>query len=115
MAAVDPDPFDDEGLYEERTQLAWSRSAIAVVVCASVLLRRVWPLDRADHILAVALVACGALAWAAGWLLARRATHPVDGRETAELAPGTIRALSMGTFALAIAGFILGILPPPST
>jgi drug/metabolite transporter (DMT)-like permease len=80
-----------------------------------VLLRRVWPLDRADHILAVALVAAGALAWATGWVLARRATHPVDGREAAELAPATIRALSLGTLALAIAGFVLGVLPPPST
>lgn len=112
---IDPPPFDDEGLYEERTQLAWSRSGIAVLVCILVLLRRVWPLDRADHVLAVLLVAAGALVWAVGWLLARRSTHPVDGREDAVLTAATVRALSVGTFMLAVAGFVLAILPPPSS
>jgi hypothetical protein len=108
-----PESLDDEGLFEERTQLAWSRSAIAVLVCVTVLLRRIWPLDRADHVLALLLAAVGLLVWVVGWLLARRATTSVVAREEAALAPSTLRALSIGTFVLALAGFVLGLFPPP--
>jgi uncharacterized membrane protein YidH (DUF202 family) len=104
-----PDP--DEPLAGERTDLAWTRTGIAVALCVAVLLRRVWPIGRADHVLAVALVAAGGLAWAVALLLARRiarTTHRgrdvVDGR--------TLRILSAGTFVLALGAFVLGLLPP---
>jgi drug/metabolite transporter (DMT)-like permease len=101
----------DEPLAGERTDLAWTRSGIAVAVCIAVLLRRVWPLDRTDHQLAVGLVAVGALAWAVALLLARRiarTTH--SGREV--MGGRALRLISVGTFILALGGFILGWLPP---
>jgi len=101
----------DEPLSGERTDLAWTRSGIALVLCVGVLLRRVWPIDRADHAVAVALVGVGALAWAMGLVVARRVARTTHhGREVMD--GPTLRLLSGGTFALAIAAFILGWLPP---
>jgi uncharacterized membrane protein YidH (DUF202 family) len=101
----------DEPLAGERTDLAWTRSGIAVAVCIAVLLRRIWPLDRADHVLAVALVALGTLAWAIALLLARRVSRTTHaGRDVMDA--HTLRLLSSGTFVLALGAFVLGLLPP---
>jgi hypothetical protein len=80
-------------------------------VCIAVLLRRVWPLDRADHQLAVALVAIGGLAWAAALLLARRIARTTHaGRDV--MGGRALKLISTGTFVLALSGFVLGWLPP---
>lgn len=101
----------DEPLAGERTDLAWTRSGIAVAVCIAVLLRRVWPIGRADHLLAVALVGFGTLAWAAALLLARRIARTTHhGRETMD--GHTLRLISGGTFVLALGALVLGALPP---
>ena len=105
-------PFEpDEPLAGERTDLAWTRSGIAVAVCIAVLVRRIWPLGRTDHLLAVALVALGALAWAVALLLARRISRTTHaGRDVMDA--HTLRLLSGGTFVLALGAFVLGLLPP---
>jgi len=101
----------DEPLAGERTDLAWTRSGIALVVCVAVLLRRVWPLDRADHLLALALVAVGTIAWAVALLFARRIARTTHhGREVMDA--HTLRLMSLGTFVLGLAAFVLGWLPP---
>jgi uncharacterized membrane protein YidH (DUF202 family) len=101
----------DEPLAGERTDLAWTRSGIALAVCIGVLARRIWPINRADHVLAVALVAIGILAWAFALLLARRiarTTH--QGRDVMDA--HTLRFVSGGTFVLALGALVLGMLPP---
>ena len=101
----------DEPLAGERTDLAWTRSGIALAVCVAVLLRRVWPLDRADHLLALALVAVGTIAWAVALLFARRIARTTHhGRDVMDAR--TLRLMSAGTFVLGIAAFVLGWLPP---
>ena len=101
----------DEPLAGERTDLAWTRSGIAFAVCIAVLLRRVWPINRADHLLALTLVAAGTLAWAVGLVLARRIARTTHlGRDVMD-AP-TLRLISAGTFVLALAAFVLGSMPP---
>jgi uncharacterized membrane protein YidH (DUF202 family) len=101
----------DEPLAGERTDLAWTRSGIAFAVCIAVLLRRVWPLGRADHLAAVALVAIGTLAWAIALLFARRIAHTTHrGRDVMD-APA-LRLISGGTFVIALGAFVLGWLPP---
>ncbi len=35
----------DPGLAEERTELAWNRSGLAVAVTVAILFRRLWPLE----------------------------------------------------------------------
>ena len=101
----------DEPLAGERTDLAWTRSGIAVAVCIAVLLRRAWPIDRADHLLALALVALGTLAWAAALVLARRIAQTTHAGRDVMDAP-TLRLISAGTFVLALGAFVLGWLPP---
>jgi uncharacterized membrane protein YidH (DUF202 family) len=101
----------DEPLAGERTDLAWTRSGIAFAVCVAVLLRRVWPLDRADHILALALVALGAIVWALGLMLARRIARTTHhGRDVMDAR--TLRLISAGTFVLGLSAFVIGWLPP---
>ena len=48
----------------ERTDLAWNRTGLAVVVCIAVLLRRLRPLRGADQVVALAGISAGAMAWA---------------------------------------------------
>jgi uncharacterized membrane protein YidH (DUF202 family) len=101
----------DEPLAGERTDLAWTRTGIAVALCIAVLLRRVWPIERADHLLAIALVAVGGIAWAAALFLARRIARTTHrGRDVMDAR--TLRLLSAGTFVLALGAFVLGWLPP---
>jgi uncharacterized membrane protein YidH (DUF202 family) len=101
----------DEPLAGERTDLAWTRSGIAFAVCIAVLLRRVWPIGRADHLLALALVAMGAVAWAIALLLARRLARTTHrGRDVMDA--HTLRLISGGTFVLALGAFVLSWLPP---
>ena len=101
----------DEPLAGERTDLAWTRSGIAVALCVSVLLRRVWPLGRADHVFVIVLVAAGGLAWAVAFLVARRIARTT--RQGRDVIDGrTLRILSAGTFVLALGAFVLGLLPP---
>jgi uncharacterized membrane protein YidH (DUF202 family) len=101
----------DEPLAGERTDLAWTRSGIAFVVCIAVLARRIWPLDRADHLLALGLVALGTLAWAVGLVVARRVARTTyHGRDVMDAA--TLRLISGGTFVLALGAFVLGSFPP---
>ncbi len=65
VPTYDPDPVD-EGLTQERTDLAWNRSGLAFVACIAVLLRRIWPLRGADQIVALACISAGAFAWSHG-------------------------------------------------
>lgn len=100
----------DEGLAGERTDLAWTRSGVAAIVCVGVLLRRLWPLDRADHALALALVAVGSIAWASGLIVARRVAETThQGRDV--IGRGTLHLISTGTFVLALGAFVLGCFP----
>ena len=93
----------DAGLARERTELAWNRSGLAVLVAVAVLLRRLWPLEGYRTALAVGFIAVGAVAWAVGMQLARRRPAPGGGT----LTDTACRALTVGTLALAVAGFVL--------
>ena len=97
----------DTGLARERTELAWNRSGLAVLVAVGVLLRRLWPLEGYRTVLAVVLIAAGALAWAVGMQLSRRRPDPGGGM----LTDTACRALTGGTLAPAVAGFVLAFFP----
>ena len=56
----------DEGLAPERTQLAWGRTGLAMVVVVGVLARRVWTLNGAVDVVGLVIVALGTLVWLAG-------------------------------------------------
>ena len=107
----EPPVDEDEGMYLERTTLAWSRTGIGLLVCVAALGRRVWPLDRTDHKLALFTVAVGGLIAAYAMITASRAADaPMHVPETGE-AP-KLRLISIGTFVLAVGAFVLGLFPP---
>jgi uncharacterized membrane protein YidH (DUF202 family) len=107
----EPPIDEDEGMFIERTELAWSRTGIGLLVCVAALGRRVWPLDRTDHEIALAVVAVGAVIAAVGMVAAHRAgSAPMHEPMTGE-AP-MLRWISAGTFVLAIGAFVLGLFPP---
>jgi hypothetical protein len=101
----------DTALFRERTELAWSRSGLAFVVAAAVLLRRLWPLRGAHQVVAVTCISIGAMCWvlviAWGRLSAERA-----GTSRQPLNERRARAMTASTIALAVAAFAFAFFPP---
>ncbi|HUV10668.1 MAG TPA: DUF202 domain-containing protein [Acidimicrobiia bacterium] len=94
------------GLYAERTQLAWTRSGIALLAALAILIRHIWregP-DGSDAV-AIALLAVAALGWGIGilgWRFVHQRNDNVDPRRPEELL-----AVSAGTVAVALAGIVV--------
>jgi uncharacterized membrane protein YidH (DUF202 family) len=104
------DDARDSGLARERTELAWSRTGLAVAVTVAITLRRLWPLTGDKAAVALVLIAVGSGVWIAGMQLGRRARLLSDGSGVA--ATSTLRMLTIGTIILAAAGFAIGVLLP---
>ena len=107
----DADPVDD-GLAHERTDLAWNRSGLAVVACVAVLLRRIWPLQGTDQIVALVCISAGAFAWALALSLGRL----VGGRKNEErwrLSPRRAVIITVGTLALGAGAVALAFVGSP--
>lgn len=107
-------PEDDGGAVEgptvvrsdlarERTELAWSRSGLAVTVTVAVILRRLWPLSGGKAVTALAIIAVGAVIWLVGMQLGRRARRNAD----SVLAASTCKTLTVGTLVLAAVAFAI--------
>ncbi len=120
-----PDPAEwsgplSPGLFEERTELAWSRSGIAVAVLVAVLVRRLWPLGDAETFAILMVIGVGSGIWAAGMALAHRDRwRPVSPTPDSPgpSSPGAVgvracRLLAVGTVVLAGAGLVLALLTP---
>ena len=106
-----PSPIaHDDGLSPERTVLAWNRSGMAFVIAIAALGRRVWPLDRANNaiVLAVLVVAAGAFL-ASLWFASRLRTRARYRGDV--LDAHAFRLVSIGTFVVAVAGFGLALFP----
>ena len=106
---LDPDPVD-HGLAPERTQLAWSRSGLAALICIAVLFRHIWPLHGDNQILALACVSAAAVVWAAALLVGQARSRRAGGERRLSVAQAG--AITAATLALAVAAFVLGLFPP---
>ena len=96
------------GLAEERTDLAWTRSGIALLGAFAILARRVWSGSPATaDLAALALLGVAGFGWAVGILGWRLAHHRRD--EAQPRRPGELLAVSIGTVALAGAGLIVTV------
>lgn len=114
MSTLGPIPDDEEtpGVAGERTDLAWSRSGLAVLVAVGALAKRI--LDtrhdvKASFVVGVCLVA-GGIAWglavAHASVLARTS---MEGRIHADARK--LRYVAWGTTALALGALFLALLP----
>lgn len=111
-----PAPEDEHlpGLAGERTDLAWSRSGLALAAMVAVVLRRVF--EELDEITAPAVVfgllVGGAVAWALALLHARVVvSDTLTGRRLAD--PRALRLVALGTTALALGALLLALAPRP--
>ncbi len=100
MSAPDP----EETLYEERTDLAWNRSGLALLAAFAILARRVWSEDTSvtGDVLAAGLLAVACFGWAVGtlgWRLVHHRAEALHPRAAHELL-----AVALGTVALAASG-----------
>lgn len=109
-APVDPSDGTDPGMARERTQLAWNRSGLAVVVVVAIMVRRLWPLGDAEAFALLVAVAAGSLVWAVGMFLARRSG--VVRSTPGVMGTTACRMLTIGTLALAGVGMVLALLTP---
>jgi hypothetical protein len=107
---VDEDGARDLGLARERTELAWSRSGLSVAATVAVTLRRLWPLTGDKAVLALVLIAVGAIIWVGGMQLGRRQRLRAAGGGAATAL--TFRMLTIGTLTLAVAAFGVGMFLP---
>ena len=91
-----------------RTELARERSGLAVLLCISVLLRRMWPLNRASEVIALIFIAIGGVAWSLGLEVSRRKAHRTPSTPMSET---TARLLSLSRGCACLRGHHLGVLP----
>lgn len=107
--------YEDEetpGMAGERTDLAWSRSGLAVLASLAALAKRL--LNELDVITAsgviVAALFVGAGAWITGLLWARTiAETTLAGRTVSEAR--TLRLVAWGTVAIGVAALAIAFLP----
>jgi len=91
--------------------MSWNRSGLAVLVCLAVLLRHLWPLEGADQVVALIVIAVAAMVWALALLAF---THAGSGRdENALLTTNVFRLMTVGTVLLAVVGFVVSIVAVP--
>ncbi len=110
----------DPGLAAERTELAWGRSALALIACGAAVARGDLPGLRGGEVGATrplvggALLVLGALVWLAGLPLAKQRARAAAGEGDArrparqhELAPLAIGSAVVGVAAFLIAAFVV--------
>ena len=109
-------PFDpdgrDPGLAAERTDLAWNRSGLALLACGAVVARGMTVGEPVPGRTAagVVILVLGGTVWALGWWQAQRRSRPGSARRIA--GPGDLLPVALGTAAVGIAAFVLGLFFP---
>jgi uncharacterized membrane protein YidH (DUF202 family) len=94
------------GLAEERTDLAWTRSGIALLGAFAIMARKIWSGGpQTIDLVALALLGVAGFGWAVGILGWRLFHHRRD--EPQPRRPHELLAVSVGTVALAAAGIIV--------
>jgi uncharacterized membrane protein YidH (DUF202 family) len=98
----------DEGLAPERTQLAWSRTGLAMVVAVGVLARRVWTLNGVADVVGLVMVGVGAIIWMIGMRESRRLEMRMEPHGMTGRLP--FRLITAGTVLVALGGLVFGLL-----
>lgn len=108
----EPDPGLGS-LANERTYLAWSRTALALTAAGAVLLRGPEVFTRPGRAVGFGLIALGAFLFAAGWARYREAQAAL--REGRPVAPRrSVRLLAAVVSLSGLLALALSVLPGPS-
>ncbi len=113
LGAVEGYEGPHPGLAAERTDLAWSRSGLALGVCGLIVLRGLPSVtgNPSRPILGALILLLGAATWTLGyWSSRQRRARPGSPRPVAtwrDLAP-----VALGTAAVGVAGLLLVVLSP---
>jgi uncharacterized membrane protein YidH (DUF202 family) len=110
----DPAPDDPEvpGLAGARTDLAWSRSGLAIVVAGAAIVRRVadLPDEPAGRSAVFAVLGVGAAAWVlALWWGQYAARSAIEGGRVSER--HRLLSVTVGTVAFAFVALVLSVAP----
>lgn len=99
------------GLAAERTDLAWIRSALALLACGAAVLKGFPPAgSSARHVVGALILVLGGITWILGAYTAKRRSRPTRARTVAtrqDLLP-----VSLGTTLVGAAIFVLAALYP---
>lgn len=107
-------PADDEHLPGVGTDLAWSRSGLALTTVVAVVLRRTFEVigEVTAPVAVYGLIVAGSVAWALALVHARLvARDTLVGRRVAD--PAALRLVAFGTIALAAGALVLALAPAP--
>ncbi len=97
----------------ERTGLSWGRSGLGLLACIAILARRYIPPDtRTDHVVAYLLLGVGGLGWAVSAYFGR--ARAIGTGTAGAASPRRLQFIAASTVAIAVAGFVLGLFPPPT-
>ena len=105
LVEIDELGTSDRGLARERTELAWNRSGLAVLVAVGIMVRHLHPFDDAADVVVGCLIAAGALLWGTGMWFARQTKAS---RSSPTLGQSTCLLIMIGTLVLAVAASIIG-------
>ena len=109
MTTFDPESREP-GLAAERTDLAWNRSGLSLLVCGAVIVRGLGraPYPPAHVVVGVCVLLLGGLTWFLGaWYTRQRRTRSAQRTTTADLAP-----VAVGVAFVGVAAFVLSAVSP---
>jgi len=109
-----PDPAGDRfegvapGLSAERTDLAWSRSGLALMACGVAIAKGLPALhgNVSQPIAGIVLLVMGGAVWLLGWAAARRRRHEL-GQQRLRASYRDVAPIAFGTAAVGAAGLVL--------
>jgi uncharacterized membrane protein YidH (DUF202 family) len=105
------DPVTDPGLASERTELAWSRSALSLLACGAATLKGVPHVTNGHPLTGAALLVLGGLVWLSGLPLARR-RRGRDGRARRPAMFRDLAPVACGSALVGVAAFVIAALFP---
>lgn len=105
-----PDDVEVPGLAGERTDMAWSRTALAAGIATAAILRRIWQsFDTVSARAAVfSILGLGALAWLVTlWWAGGTVRATLEGRRIAD--PHRMRHVAVGTSLFCLTALLLAL------